>query len=204
MNAVAVDLERDESDGVGVVELGHGRAADANFVMELGKRDGVSGENLREQGFDAAVGSEIAQDSGLEQAAQHAYAPAALAGVLGDRGLEGVGGDDAVGEPLLHAASNEGRGRDGSDVDEGSGGPGDGNAVLQTYVPWPQVRSAVRDDAGTVDVTRGGPADLDDERSEPVQPPKSDGGAVRRGSARPEDERRGQEPSLRAAKPSGH
>jgi len=40
--------------------------------------------------------------------------------------------------------------------------------------------------------------------SEPVQPPKSDGGAVRRGSARPEDERRGQEPSLRAAKPSGH
>ena len=170
MNAIAVDFERDESSWVGVVELGHGGSSDADFVMKLGDRDAVTGKHVRKEGFNAAVGSEIAKDSGVQQAAQHADAPAAFAGVLGDRGLEGVDGDDAVGEPLLHAASNEGRGRDGSEVDEGSGGPGDGNAVLQTYVPWPQVRSAVRDDAGTVDVTRGGPADLDDERWNPCSP----------------------------------
>jgi len=167
VNAVAVDLERDESDGVGVVELGHDRAADASFVMELGKRDGVSGEDLREQGFDAAVGSEVAQDSGLEQAAQHAYAAAALAGVLGDRRLEGADGHDPVSEPLLHAARDEGRRGDRSEVDERSGGAGHRDAALDADVRGSQVGSAVGYDARAARSSRGRATDLDDRRAEP-------------------------------------
>ncbi len=190
MNAVAVDLERDESDGVGVVELGHDRAADASFVMELGKRDGVSGEDLREQGFDAAVGSEIAQDSGLEQAAQHAYAAAALAGV------STADGHDPVSEPLLHAARDEGRRGDRSEVDERSGGAGHRDAALDADVRGSQVGSAVGYDARAARSSRGRATDLDDRRAEPVHAPQAHSGAVRSGGARAEGEGGGEEPAL--------